>query len=134
MEAPETQYARNGAVALAYQVTGDGPRDLLFVPGFASNLELNWELPPYERLLTRLASFTRLIAVDRRGTGLSDPLSSSDGPSHEAMVDDLLAVMDAAGSDQAYRIGSSTSGRGRNLGGRSDPPGHVGVGSLLHSP
>jgi class 3 adenylate cyclase len=109
-EAPETRYARNGTVALAYQVIGDGPMDLLFVPGFVSNLELNWELPSYARLLTRLSSFTRLIAVDRRGTGLSDPLTSSDAPSHEAMVDDLLAVMDAAGSDQAAVFGFQEGG------------------------
>jgi class 3 adenylate cyclase len=110
MEIPLTRYARNGSVALAYQVIGDGPIDLVFVPGFVSNLEVSWELPSYARLLTRLASFTRLIAVDRRGTGLSDPLSSSDTPSHETMVDDLLAVMDAAASDRAAIFGFHEGG------------------------
>jgi hypothetical protein len=62
------RYARNGRVALAYQVVGEGSIDLLFVPGFVSNLELNWELPAFARFLTRLTSFARLILIDRRGT------------------------------------------------------------------
>jgi DNA-binding SARP family transcriptional activator len=109
-DVPTTRYARNGAVALAYQVLGDGSIDLVFVPGFVSHLELNWELPSYVRLMERLATFTRLITVDRRGTGLSDPLSLSDKPSHETMVDDLLAVMDAAASERAAIFGFHEGG------------------------
>lgn len=104
------KYARNGRVALAYQVVGEGSSDLLFVPGFISNLELNWELPAYARLLTRLASFTRLIIVDRRGIGLSDPLSADDRPSHETMVDDLRTVLDAAGSSRVATFGFQEGG------------------------
>jgi class 3 adenylate cyclase len=110
MQIPEIRYARRGTAALAYQVIGDGPIDLVFVPGFISNLEVNWELPAYARMLRRLASFARVIAVDRRGTGLSDPLSSSDLPSHETMVDDLLAVMDGARSDRAAVFGFQEGG------------------------
>jgi len=69
---PETRYARNGDVAIAYQVAGDGPFDVVFVPGFLSNLELCWETPPFATIFPRLASFARLIAFDRRNTGMSD--------------------------------------------------------------
>src|SRR4249920_1295412 len=74
-ELPEVRYARNGDVAIAFQVLGNGGVDLVFVPGFISNLDLMWEFPPYARFLHRLASFSRLIVMDRRGTGLSDRLS-----------------------------------------------------------
>src|SRR3974390_1344109 len=75
---PEVHYAKNNGVNLAYQVLGDGPNDLLFVPGFASNLTWNWQLPSYAHLLRRLSGFSRLIVMDRRGCGLSDRLSPSD--------------------------------------------------------
>ena len=71
---PETRYARAGDVRVAYQVMGDGPRDLVLVPGFVSNLELAWEHPPYERFMRRISSFARVIVFDKRGSGLSDPV------------------------------------------------------------
>ena len=80
MDVPETRYAKTvDGLSIAYQVFGTGA-DLLLVPGYISNLELNWELPAYTGLLHRLASFSRVIAVDRRGTGLSDRLSPGDQP------------------------------------------------------
>jgi pimeloyl-ACP methyl ester carboxylesterase len=107
---PEVRYARNGRVALAYQVFGDGPVDVLFVPGFVSNVELNWELPAFARFLDRLASFARLIVIDRRGTGLSDPFAPEESPSHETMVDDLQAVIDAAGAERVAIFGFHEGG------------------------
>ena len=69
---PETRYAKSGDVHIAYQVVGDGPRDLVFVPPFVSHIEHYWEEPSLSRFLTRLSSFSRLILFDKRGTGLSD--------------------------------------------------------------
>ena len=71
---PETRYAKSGDLNIAYQVVGDGPRDLIYVPGWISNVELNWEEPALAHVLERLASFSRLILFDKRGTGLSDPV------------------------------------------------------------
>jgi class 3 adenylate cyclase/pimeloyl-ACP methyl ester carboxylesterase len=100
---PEIRYARSGDVALAYQVTGEGPVDLVFVPGWISNIEMAWELPEFARFLGRLAGFARLIWFDKRGTGLSDRVA---GPvTLEARSDDIRAVMDAAGSDRAALVG-----------------------------
>jgi class 3 adenylate cyclase len=86
-------------------VIGDGPVDLLFVPGYHSNLELNWDLPAYARLLRRLASFSRLIVMDRRGTGLSDSLAPDGQPPLEVLMDDLSCVLEAVGSEQAAIAG-----------------------------
>ena len=72
MADPETRYARSGDVSIAYQVVGDGPFDLVFVPGFVSNIELTWRIPERAAYLHRLASFSRLILFDKRGTGMSD--------------------------------------------------------------
>ena len=69
---PKTQYAKSGDVRIAYQVVGEGPFDLVFVPGFISNLDVAWEEPYRARVWTRLAAFARLIMLDKRGTGLSD--------------------------------------------------------------
>ena len=81
MRAPDVHYAKTPqGVHIADQVVGDGPIDLLFVPGYASNLQWQWELPSYARFLERLASFSRLIVVDRRGAGLSDRFSPEDLP------------------------------------------------------
>lgn len=103
MGTPEIRYTRSDDVALAYQVTGDGPIDLVFVPGWISNIEVAWELPEFDRFLGRLASFARLIWFDKRGTGLSDRVT---GPvTLEARSDDIRAVMDAAGSDRAAVVG-----------------------------
>ena len=72
MALPETRYAKSGDIRIAYQVVGNGPLDLVFVPGFISNLDAHWEDPGFSHLMTRLGSFTRLIMLDKRGTGLSD--------------------------------------------------------------
>ena len=83
---PETKYAKCGPVNIAYQVMGDGPIDLVLVPGFVSHVEVAWEQPRLVRFLTRLASFSRLIVFDKRGTGRSDPVT--DPPSmDERMLD-----------------------------------------------
>jgi class 3 adenylate cyclase len=96
---PRTRYARRGDTAIAYQVLGDGPLDLVFVAGVISHIEHLWEEPALARLLERQAQFARLILVDRRGTGLSDPLA---GPLElEDEVEDLAAVLDAVGSERA---------------------------------
>ena len=105
---PETRYAKSGDVNIAYQVVGSGPRDLVVVPGWVSNIDVFWEEPSFARLLTRLASFSRLILFDKRGTGLSDRVS--DMPSLEVRMDDVRAVMDAAGSPQAALFGYSEGG------------------------
>jgi pimeloyl-ACP methyl ester carboxylesterase len=83
MKPPETRYARSGNVRIAYQVIGNGPIDLVFVPGFLSNLEVHWEDPDYSHLLQRLGAFTRLIQFDKRGTGLSDRVDNRDLPDLE---------------------------------------------------
>src|SRR5579871_464185 len=107
MKPPETRYARSGDVRIAYQVIGNGPIDLVFVPGFLSNLEVHWEDPGYSHLLRRLGTFTRLIQFDKRGTGLSDRVDNRDLPSLETRMDDVRAVMDAAGSRRAALLGAS---------------------------
>jgi pimeloyl-ACP methyl ester carboxylesterase/DNA-binding NarL/FixJ family response regulator len=104
---PEIRYAKNGDIRIAYQVVGHGPLDLVFVPGFVSNLELHWEDPGYTHLLRRLSAFTRLILLDKRGTGLSDRVDAHALPSLETRMDDLRAVMDAAGSGRAALLGAS---------------------------
>ena len=103
MTAPETRYARSGDVTIAYQVVGDGPVDLVYVPGFLSHVEWNWEHPAFARFLRRLASFSRLILFDKRGTGMSDPVAGV--PTPEERIDDIRAVMDAAGSERAALFG-----------------------------
>jgi pimeloyl-ACP methyl ester carboxylesterase/class 3 adenylate cyclase len=105
---PETHYAKSGDVNIAYQVVGDGPFDLVFVPGFVSHLDLQWADPRIARFLEKLASFSRLILFDKRGTGLSDPVASP-APLEDRM-DDMRAVMDAAGSESAALLGLSEGG------------------------
>jgi class 3 adenylate cyclase len=106
--APITRYARSGDVSVAYQVVGSGPVDLVFAPGFISHVELVWEYPLVARGYERLASFSRLVLFDKRGTGLSDPVP---GPmTLEERTDDLLAVMDAAESERAAIFGVSEGG------------------------
>ena len=95
---PETHYATSGDVNIAYQVVGDGPLDLVFVPGWVSHLEYFWVEPSFARFLRRLASFSRLILFDKRGTGLSDRVALDDLPTLEQRMDDVRAVMDAVGS------------------------------------
>jgi pimeloyl-ACP methyl ester carboxylesterase len=101
----QTRYARSGDVAIAYQVTGEGPFDVVYVPGATSHVELNWEVPAFRRLQERLASFCRLIVFDKRGTGMSDPVQGA--PPLEVRMDDVRAVMDAARSPRAAVIGVS---------------------------
>ena len=102
------QYARSGDVNIAYQVTGDGPFDLVFVAGFFSHLEIDWELPAHAHFFDRLGSFARLIRFDKRGTGLSD--RGVGLPDFETRMDDVRAVMDAAGSESAALFGYSEGG------------------------
>src|SRR5207248_175841 len=108
MGTPPTRYARSGDASIAYQVVGDGPLDLVLVLGFATHLELQWEMPPSAHFFERIASFSRLILFDKRGTGLSDPVS--DVPTLEQRIDDVRAVMDAAGSERAALFGISEGG------------------------
>jgi class 3 adenylate cyclase len=127
--APETRYAKSGEFNIAYQIVGDGrrddrasasrglsaasqamPLDLVYVPGWISNIELMWEEPNHARLLRRLASFSRLILFDKRGTGMSDPVPIDRLPTLEQRMDDVRAVMDDARSERAALFGSSEGG------------------------
>jgi len=105
---PKVRYARSGNVSIAYQVVGDGPTDLVMVFGYVSNLEVTWEEPRLARFLEQLSRYARLIVFDKRGTGLSDRVSEI--PSLEVRMDDVRAVMDAAGSKQAALFGISEGG------------------------
>jgi pimeloyl-ACP methyl ester carboxylesterase/DNA-binding CsgD family transcriptional regulator len=104
----ETRYAKSGDVNVAYQVIGDGPIDIVYVPGWVSHLEYAWEEPGLARFLKRLASFSRLILFDKRGTGLSDRVAEL--PTLEQRMDDVRAVMDAVGSERAALLGTSEGG------------------------
>lgn len=101
----ETRYALSGDVHIAYQVVGDGPFDLVFVPGFVTHMELQWSLPGFSDFLLELGRFSRLIRFDKRGTGMSDPVSGA--PTLETRMDDVRAVMDAVGSERAAFFGLS---------------------------
>ncbi len=105
---PETRYAKSGDVHVAYQVFGSGAVDLVFVPGFISNVEHYWLDPSHARWLKRLARFARVISFDKRGTGLSDRVSTM--PGMDQRMDDVRAVMDAAGSRSAALLGVSEGG------------------------
>jgi len=107
---PKTEYAKSGDVHVAYQVLGDGPLDLVLVPGFVSHVEHFWEDPALARFLRRLASFSRLIFFDKRGTGLSDRVSEAALPTLEERMDDVRAVMDAARSERAAFLAPSDAG------------------------
>lgn len=108
--APETHYATSGDVNIAYQVIGDAPLDLVFVMGWVSHLEYFWEDLSFARFLTRLASFSRLILFDKRGTGLSDRVPLNELPTLEQRMEDVRAVMDAVGSKRAALVGVSEGG------------------------
>jgi class 3 adenylate cyclase len=105
-----TEYARSGDVHIAYQVVGQGPLDLVYVPGWVSHVELAWEEPALARFLWRLAAFSRLILFDKRGTGLSDRVPNDALPTLEERMDDVRAVMDAVGSQRAAIFGHSEGG------------------------
>lgn len=107
---PETRYARSGDVNIAYQVVGDGPVDLVFVMGWVSHLEYFWREPSFARFLRRLASFSRLILFDKRGTGLSDRVPLHALPTLEQRMDDVRAVLDAVGSPRAAILSVSEGG------------------------
>src|SRR4051812_30436116 len=107
MKLPKIRYARSGDVRIAYQVVGQGPPDLVLVPGFISNLETQWEDPGFAQLVARLSRFTRLILLDKRGTGLSDRVDPHHPPSPDTRMDDVRAVMDAAGSGRAVLLGAA---------------------------
>jgi pimeloyl-ACP methyl ester carboxylesterase len=110
MQQPETRYTRSGDVNIAYQVAGDGPLDLVYVPGWISNVELNWDEPAHAHVLERLARFSRLILFDKRGTGLSDPVPLDRLPPLEERMDDVRAVLDAVDSQRAAVFGFSEGG------------------------
>ena len=101
----ETRYARSGDVHIAYQVVGDGPFDLVFVPGFVTHLELNWTLPGMAASQLQMAGFSRMVRFDKRGTGMSDPVSGA--PTLELRMDDVRAVLDAVGARRAAFYGVS---------------------------
>ena len=107
---PETKYARSGDVNIAYQVMGEGALDLVFVMGWVSHLDYYWEQPRLARFLRRLATFSRLILFDKRGTGLSDRVALHQLPTLEQRMDDVRAVMDAVGSERAALMGVSEGG------------------------
>jgi class 3 adenylate cyclase/pimeloyl-ACP methyl ester carboxylesterase len=101
MKRPQTKYAWNGDIALAYQVFGAGPVDLVYLQGYTSHVDLNWESPYLARFLRGLGERARVIHTDRRGWGCSDRFSPGDVAPLEVQVDDIVAVMDAAGSERA---------------------------------
>ena len=97
----DIKYAWNGDISLAYQVSGSGPLDLVYLQGYLSNVELNRELPPMARFLDKLASHSRLIVMDRRGLGCSERFTPADTPPIELLGDDILTVLDAVESKRA---------------------------------
>ncbi len=103
---PDTEYTKVGDEYIAYQVVGDGPRDLVYLAGLSSHIDLAWDFPPLAHFLERLASFSRLIVFDRRGFGASDPVPSG-VLTWEEWADDLRVVMDAAGSERATIFGEN---------------------------
>ena len=107
---PDVRYAKSGDLRIAYQVVGDGPIDLVYVPGWVSNIEVSWEHPGLARFYERLASFSRLILFDKRGTGLSDRVDPDRLPTLEQRMDDLRAVMDEVGTERAALFGHSEGG------------------------
>jgi class 3 adenylate cyclase len=105
---PDTRYAKSGSVHIAYQVFGEGPINLVIVPGFVSNIELFWDQAEFARFLLRMASFARVAIFDKRGTGASDRVAGI--PNLDERIDDLRSVMDAAGMEQAAVCGVSEGG------------------------
>src|SRR6516165_11942841 len=107
---PETRFTRVGKDRIAYQVLGEGPNDLVYLPSSQDCIDLIWEFPPYERLLRRLATFSRLITFDRRGTGASDAAPADGLAAWESWADDAGAVLDTVGSESAALLGQSDGG------------------------
>jgi class 3 adenylate cyclase/dienelactone hydrolase len=108
LDAPHVSYADTGSGAIAYQVFGEGPPDIVVTPGFVSHLDLQWTMPSYARFFEMLASLGRVIVFDKRGTGLSDP--AVDAVRFDQRAEDIRIVMDAAGSDRAVLMGVSEGG------------------------
>jgi pimeloyl-ACP methyl ester carboxylesterase/DNA-binding CsgD family transcriptional regulator len=107
---PETRYADSDGIAIAYRVFGRGPVDVVMVPGFISHVEYAWEEPVFARFLRKLSAFSRVIMFDKRGMGLSDPNPSGRTPTLAERIDDIRAVMDAAGSERAAMFAWSEGG------------------------
>jgi class 3 adenylate cyclase len=103
MEPPQTRYTRSGDLYIAHQILGEGPLDLVYIPGLTSHVELTWEIPPHARFLRRLAALGRLLIFDKRGTGMSDRVVGV--PTLESRMDDIRAVMDSAEAERAVLIG-----------------------------
>lgn len=106
---PKTRFVKGDGGAVAYQIVGEGP-DLIYIPNWISNIEVMWDEPSFARFLERLASFSRLICFDRRGTGISDPVPFAEVPSLEPWMDDVRTVMDAVGSKRAALLGADAGG------------------------
>ncbi len=102
MKPPETRYAQSGELKIAYQVKGDGPLDIVLVPALVSNIEIGWDMPTFAGLLDRLAAFSRLIIFDRRGNGMSDGVAGA--TPLDGQVDDVMAVLEAVGSDDPVLV------------------------------
>jgi pimeloyl-ACP methyl ester carboxylesterase len=107
---PETRYAKSGDVNIAYQVVGEGPLDVVLVHGWVQSFDASWEIEPIRRFYERLASFSRLILFDKRGTGLSDRVPVDDLPTLETRMDDMRAVLDVVGAERAAVLGHSEGG------------------------
>ncbi|WP_171211895.1 alpha/beta fold hydrolase [Ruegeria sp. HKCCA5426] len=108
MDKPQTKFTSAGNVAVAYQVVGDGPVDLVYASGWLHNIDVVWEHPGYNRFLSKLAGRSRLILFDKRGTGMSD--REVGAPTLEERTDDIRAVLDATGSEKASIFGVSEGG------------------------
>ncbi|HEX7254829.1 MAG TPA: alpha/beta hydrolase [Gaiellaceae bacterium] len=119
MQMPETHYAQSGEVNIAYQVIGEGPIDLVYMPGFISHVELSWGLPGRGEFLNALGEFARVIQLDKRGTGMSDRVR--DLPTLETRIADVCAVMDAVGSERAALFGVDAGGPANILFAASHP-------------
>jgi class 3 adenylate cyclase len=109
-DVPKTQYAKTGNSHVAYQVVGDGPMDLVVIPEWFSHVEAAWDVAPLARTLQRLGSFSRLILFDKGGSGLSDPVPLREMPSLEVWIEEVQAVMDAAGSERAALLADGGGG------------------------
>jgi class 3 adenylate cyclase len=107
---PGVDYVRRGDLSIAYQVVGEGPQDVVFIPEWFNNLDVQWEDPRLARVPARLATFARVIMLNQRGMGLSDPIPMDDSMSAEDWIDDVRLVMDAAGAGRVSLIGTGTAG------------------------
>ena len=104
MTLPETRYARNNGLHVAYQLVGDGPVDVVLLTQWFSNVDSQWHVPPLAEFIGRLARFGRVLTFDKRGTGLSDPVPASELPSIEEWMDDLRAVLDGNAIERAVLV------------------------------